>query len=105
MFTVTAIQPQNIYRKILSQCNDKTLDRNTCNILNAYYVVKKHGLFDCKTGITIRLQPQLKIQKKSQDILLKLKLQLRDMEHYLGTLQKTNTKTTPETAKKPMSEI
>jgi|APSaa5957512535_1039671.scaffolds.fasta_scaffold32468_2 hypothetical protein len=55
MFTVIAIQPQNIYKKILNQCNDKILERDTCNFLNAYYVVQKHSLFECKTSITIKL--------------------------------------------------
>ena len=55
-FTITTIQPTNIYKRILAQCCDKDLDRNNCNLLNSFYTIDKHHLFDSKTMLSIRLQ-------------------------------------------------
>jgi len=80
------------------------LERNTCNFLNAYYVVKKHSLFECKTGISIKLVPQLLKKQQKECEVLSLKQDLYQLDNYLETLKKlSNNKS--QAKKPPMSEI
>ena len=39
--TITTIQPVNIYKKVLQQCQGQSLDKTNCNMLNAYFMIKK----------------------------------------------------------------
>ena len=57
-FMITTIQPQNTYKKLMNACSDKLLIRDNCNMLNSYFTVVKHDLFDCKTAVSIKLLPQ-----------------------------------------------
>jgi hypothetical protein len=65
---VTTIQPTNIYKNLLAQCCDKTLDRDTCNFLNAYFTVDKHKLFDCRSTVSIKLGAQKDILRRASQV-------------------------------------
>lgn len=51
--------------------------------MNAYYVVKKHSLFECKTGISIKLVPQLLKKQEKESEVLSLKQDLHQLDNYL----------------------
>jgi predicted transcriptional regulator len=89
-FTIMCIQPTNIYKKIMAQSSDKTLDRQTCHMLNAYFSVKNHKLFDCKTSISIKVLPQQDLIKDSQDSLIELNMQLSTLKNFRDNLKKIN---------------
>ena len=92
MFTITTIQPTNTYKKIVNQCSDKILQRDNCNMLNSYFVVSKHNLFDCKSAISIKLLPQNEAQKKQVMNLTELKRHLTTLEYFIKNLKKINEK-------------
>ena len=72
--TITTIQPVNIYKKVLQQCSGQSLDKTNCNILNAYFMIKKYNnLFDCATDVSISLLQRQNIQKRKNDILICLR--------------------------------
>ena len=93
---VTTIQPTNIYKKLLANCCDKNLDRDTCNFLNAYYTVDKHKLFDCKSVASIKLQAQVDIARRNE-ILEKMKQQIVYIKNYIERLK-------PRPPQEPLTE-
>ena len=60
-------------------------------MLNSYFVVSKHNLFDCKSAISIKLLPQ-NTQKKQVYTLMDLKRHLTTLEYFVENLKKINEK-------------
>lgn len=70
----------------------KDLNRNNCNFLNAYYVVIKYNLFDCKPAVSMKLlQDQDKIKEKKES-LVELRRQLIILEYLLENMKKIQQK-------------
>jgi hypothetical protein len=73
-FTMTTIQPTNTFKKlIMSQCQNMELTQANCHMLNSYYLVMKHDLFDFKTAVSIKLLPQHEAFKRQQMNMVLLK--------------------------------
>ena len=78
----------NIYKKVLQQCSGQSLDKTNCNMLNAYFMIKKYNnLFDCTTNVSIQLHSQLNIQKRKYDFLVRLRTQMRLMDNYRQSIE------------------
>ena len=61
-------------------------------MLNSYFVVTKHNLFDCKSAINIKLLPQNITQKMQVTNLTELKRHLTTLEYFVENLKKINEK-------------
>lgn len=87
--TITTIQPVNIYKKVLQQCQGQPLDKTNCNMLNAYFMIKKYSnLFDCSTDVSIQLYARLSIQKRKNDVLIRLRMQARYIDNYKHAVER-----------------
>jgi hypothetical protein len=64
----------------MTQCADKSLDRESCNMLNAFYTVKSNKLFDCYTATSIELMVNQSIIKDTKESIFQLKSHLFYLE-------------------------
>ncbi len=105
VFTVTTIQPTNIYKKILAQCKDKSLDREACHFLSAFYLVDKYKLFDCKPVQSILMWEHPFRQESVVKQVAQLKMHLNHLKHYESTVR-TLASSKPQPKKESMpSEV
>ena len=79
----------NIYKKVLQQCQGQSLDKTNCNMLNAYFMIKKYSnLFDCSTEVSIQLYTRHNIQKRKNDVLIHLRMQLKLIDNYKQEIER-----------------
>ena len=88
IFTVTTIQPTNIYKKIVTQCKDQILQRDNCHFLNSFYIVNKYKLFDCKAVQSILMSDHPLRQEAITRQVAMLKMHLHKLTNYELALKK-----------------
>ena len=80
------------------QCQNKKLERDNCNMLNTYFIIDKHSMFDCKPAISIKLLQQTCTSKSEAEYQFKLRkhkdviMSLLTRLEYLSTKAEENQK-------------
>ena len=58
-------------------------------MLNAYFMIKKYSnLFDCSTDVSIQLHTRHNVQKRKNNILVHLRMQLKQIDSYKQEIER-----------------